>query len=291
MELHYARLLFGFKLRTDVPVPHAFFVNRSDFETAFRGALSCRRGDCNGCRSGGGCPFPATFGQEIPADPEAVKRHQKPPLPFVFTFPVLPAVPNRGALLELSLCLIGNAVQHVAVHLQAVRLLIEAKQGELVRVEAESPGGGRVPFAWGDVPVLPILSPLDPAGTGPMPTDTISLRFLTPLKLVRDGRLLKTFSFSHIARALMRRVSSLAYHYEGAEPPLDYRWLSACSESIETAASDCRFASWAGRPAGIVGSVRFRGDLEPFHLLLQAGVATHIGKGASFGYGAYRIEL
>ena len=32
------------------------------------------------------------------------------------------------------------------------------------------------------------------------------------------------------------------------------------------------------------------GDLEPFHLLLQLGSATHLGKGASFGFGAYLLE-
>lgn len=289
MELHYARLLFSFKLTADLHAPHALFASRSEFEAAFRRALSCRRLACDGCRSGENCPYPATFGQEIARDPEAVKRHQKPPLPFIFEFPLLPPPPNRGKSFQVALNLIGSAVQHVSSYIAAVALLIEAGQGELLRVEAESPGGGRTEVGAAPCPALPILSPLDPTLGGPLSTETVALSFVTPLKLVHEGRQLKSFTFSHLARSLMRRISSLAYHYEGAEPPLDYRWLSLCSESIETADSDCRFVSWGGRPAGITGTIRFSGDLEPFHLLLQSGVATHLGKGASFGYGAYRI--
>ena len=88
----------------------------------------------------------------------------------------------------------------------------------------------------------------------------------------------------------MRRVSSLAYYYEGAEAPLDYRWLSLCSEKVTTVASDCRLVSWGGHPAGLVGTASFHGDLEPFQLLLQLGLATQLGKGASFGFGSYRLQ-
>ncbi|WP_129128505.1 CRISPR system precrRNA processing endoribonuclease RAMP protein Cas6 [Geomonas oryzae] len=290
MELHYARLWFSFVLRDDIADPYAFFAGRAEFEDAFRRALSCKRGDCRGCAALAHCAFPATFGQEIAKDPEAVRRHQKPPLPFIFRFPVLPPRPNAGAACELSLTLVGSAVQHFAVYLAAVRFLMEARRATVTSVQAESPGGARSAVAVQDHPELPLLGSLDPDMAGPLSTEALSLRFLTPLKLVQDGRLLKNYTFAHLARSLMRRVSSLAYHYEGTEPDLDYRWLSRCSEDIRTVTSDCRFVSWNGRPAGIVGVARFQGDLEPFHLLLQLGVATHLGKGAPFGFGSYRLE-
>ena len=290
MELHYVRLWFSFTLREDSPDPYAFFATRAEFENAFRKAVSCKRGDCSGCSSCARCAFPATFGQQIADDPEAVRRHQKPPLPFIFRFPVLPSAPNRGSACELALTLVGSAVQHLHCYFAAVRFLIEAKRGSFLRVEAESPGGARTAVASVDHPALPLLGSLDPALAGPLSTENVALRLLTPLKLVQDGRLLKSFTFANFTRTLMRRVSSLAYHYEGAEPALDYRWLSQRSEAVQTIESDCRFVSWNGRPAGIVGTARFKGDLEPFHLLLQLGTATHLGKGASFGFGAYRLE-
>ncbi|QWV92527.1 CRISPR system precrRNA processing endoribonuclease RAMP protein Cas6 [Geomonas oryzisoli] len=289
MELHYARLWFSFTLKQELSDPYAFYATRAEFESAFRAALSCKRGDCAGCRNAA-CAFPATFGQQIAGDPEAVRRHQKPPLPFIFDFPVLPSSPNRGLLCELALTIVGSAVQLLPAYLAAVGILIESKGGAVVGVAAESPGGARTAYAGDGSHPLPLLGSLDPAHTGPLPTGNVAIRLFTPLKLVQDGRLLKTFTFANFARTLMRRVSSLAYHYEGAEPALDYRWLSQHSESVRTAESDCRFVSWNGRPAGILGVARFAGDLEPFHLLLQLGQATHLGKSASFGFGSYRVE-
>lgn len=290
MELHYVRLFFSFVLNADLADRYALFACRPDFEHAFRRALSCRRLDCAGCLSARNCPYPANFGQAIAQDPEAVRRHQKPPLPFVFRFPELPPVPNRGARLECALTLFGCAAQDALSYIAAVRLLLEGMQAKVLSVEAESPGGARTPVAGGDTPALPLLGAFDPSLPGPLSPQSVSIRLLTPLKLVHDRRLLKSFTFAHLVRALMRRISSLAYYYEGAEPPLDYRWLSQQSEKVDATSCECRFITWGKRPAGIIGNVTFRGELEPFHLLLQLGQATQLGKGASFGFGSYTIE-
>ena len=290
MELHYVKIFFTFSLDEDLDDPYLLYACRSDFAAAFRRALSCRRADCAGCTSHAACPYPAVFAQSIAGDPDAVRRHQKPPLPFVFQFPELLPLPNGGASFECSLTLFGSAVHHLFSFLAAVQLLLEGIKATVDKVEAVCPGGAREPIAAGLHPALPLLSALDPTGAGPLLPDRVTVRFITPLKLTHEGRLLRRFSFSEFARVLMRRVSSLAYYYEGVELPLDYRWLSLASQSIRTLDSSCRIESWSGRPTGLVGSSSFSGDLEPFHLLLQLGGATHLGKGASFGFGAYRLE-
>ena len=290
MELHYVKIFFTFTLDEDLDDPYALYACRSSFDAAFRGALSCRRPDCAGCARRGSCPCPANFGQALAGDPDAVRRHQKPPLPFVFRFPELLPLPNGGASFECSLTLFGSAVHHLASFLDAVKLLLDGMQATLGKVEAECPGGAREPIAAGLHPALPLLSALDPTGAGPLLPDRVTVRFITPLKLTHEGRLLRRFSFSELARVLMRRVSSLAYYYGGTELPLDYRWLSLASKAVRTLDTNCRLESWSGRPAGLVGSASFVGDLEPFHLLLQLGSATHLGKGASFGFGAYLLE-
>lgn len=292
MELHYVKLFFTFQLESPSVDPFALFAIRADFDHAFRRVLSCRRLDCNGCLSLRNCPYPANFGQAIAKDPEAVRRHQKPPLPFVFQFPVLPAPASRGAAFDCALTLFGSAVHEAGRYIKAVELVMGGVPAALIRVEALCPGGGRsaVEVTAGATPALPLLGAHDPSLPGPLAPDAVGLSLRTPLKLMHDGRVLKDLTFAPFARALMRRVSSLAYYYEGLELDLDYRWLSQKSESIGTVSSDCRFVSWGGRPAGIVGSFRFHGDLEPFHLLLKVGEETHLGKNASFGYGCYRLE-
>jgi len=290
VELNYVKIFFSFILDEDLDDPYLLYASRSVFDGAFRRAISCRRPACAGCASGGSCPYPENFGQQIARDPDAVKRHQKPPLPFVFQFPALLPLPNGGTSFECSLTLFGSSVHHLVYFIGAVKLLLEGIQATLVKVEAECPGGAREPVAAGMSPAIPLLSPLDPIGAGPLLPDRVTIRFITPLKLTHEGRLLRRFSFSELVRVLMRRVSSLAYYYEGAELPLDYRWLSLASESIRTVGSSCGLEIWFGRPAGLVGSISFAGDLEPFHLLLQLGSATHLGKGASFGFGVYQLE-
>lgn len=290
MELHYVKIHFTFLLDEDLDDPYVLFTSRSAFEAAFRRALSCRSVDCTGCRSTAACPYPALFGQRLAPDPEALRRHQKPPLPFVFHFPRLLPLPNGGANFDCSLTLFGDAVHHLPLFLSAVTELLEGLQATVLKVEAESPGGGRESLAEGSEPALPLLSAFDPIQSGPLPADRITLRFIAPLKLTHQGKLVRRFSFAELARVLMRRVSSLAYYYQGVELPLDYRWLSQAAGSIRTLTSDCRLELWAGRPAGLVGTASFAGDLEPFHLLLQLGAETHLGKGASHGFGRYQLE-
>ncbi|MCM0084510.1 CRISPR system precrRNA processing endoribonuclease RAMP protein Cas6 [Geomonas sp. Red32] len=290
MELHYLKLIFTVILPDSPPDPYALFASRSGFETAFRQILGCRRGECAGCRDQAGCPFPSSFGQQLARDPEAVRRHQKPPLPFVFRFPLLPEDAPRETRCECSLTLFGTAIQHSAGFLGAARLLIEGMGGRIAAIEAECPGGGRTVVAEGGEPELPLLGSLDPSSCGPLPADRLTLHLVTPLKLVKDGRLLQAPGFSHLARALMRRISALAYYYEGVEAELDYGWLSGRSEAVRTVASEFRMVTAGGRQLGILGSATFQGELEPFHLLLQLGQATQLGKNASFGFGAYRLE-
>lgn len=290
MELHYVKIHFQFLLEEDLEDPYLLYASRAGLEAAFRQVLCCGRAACAGCRTADSCPYTEVFGQRLARDPEALRRHQKPPLPFVFHFPQLLPLPNGGSSFACSLTLFGSAVHHLPHFVEGVRILLEGLPATLLKVEAESPGGGREAVAAGLQPALPLLSALDPSASGPLPPDRITVRFVTPLKLTHEGRLVRRLNFADLTRALMRRVSSLAYYYEGVELPLDYRWLSQAAGTIRTVGSDCRLDIWGGRPAGLVGSVTFAGDLEPFHLLLQLGAATHLGKGASFGFGRFQLE-
>ncbi len=42
---------------------------------------------------------------------------------------------------------------------------------------------------------------------------------------------------------------------------------------------------------GFVGGITFEGNLTPFLPLLKAGETMHVGKGATFGLGRYKMEL
>ena len=115
------------------------------------------------------------------------------------------------------------------------------------------------------------------------------MEFVTPLKLVQDGKVVSSLTFSLFARALMRRASAMAYYYGGTELPLDFRSLAYLSESVLCASSGMRLVRWGSRVTGMTGRATFTGALTDFHLLLLMGSSMHLGKGAPFGQGAFLL--
>ena len=239
----------------------------------------------------------ATFAQRLSPDPEAVRRYQKPPLPFVFDLPVL-SVGYRGTA-ELGLTLVGSAGNHLAAYILALRLLFADEAftrtfpGRLDAVTALDAAGGRTILWRGDgeqslsgVPLVAASQLIDRELSTP---DRLLLEIRTPLRLVQDGRPCRTPGFSLLARSLMRRVSSLAYYYGNEELDLDFRWLSEQSASVATVRSELCWSEWGGGVQGVMGRIEFRGELLDFLPLLRLGERLHAGKGASYGLGRYTI--
>lgn len=277
------------RLQGNVAERCALFACRSKFESAFRKACGCRGGECLTCRSVADCPYPAHFAQALSCDPDAVRRHQKPPLPFVLSFPLLPPSPNRGSEVGCLLTLFGTAIQSLATFFTALTILLEELGMPPVKSEAVSQDGGGVAFdPAGSAGSLPVLSAGDLGSL--LPADRLTLSLVTPLRVLQDGRALRRLEFAQLVRPLMRRASAVACYYAGAELPWDYRWLSAQSARVETAAADCRYVEWGAKVSGILGRFTFAGDLEPFHPLLRLGEVLHVGKNAAFGQGELRIE-
>jgi hypothetical protein len=278
------------ELTLDVPLksPAAPFAIRTFFPVAFRLAAD---------RLNEPAWWEATFGQQLSPDPEAVRRYQKPPLPFVFDLPALPAG-CRGTV-ELGLTLVGSAVNHLAAYILALRLLFadEAFTGRfparLDAIAALDAAGSRT-LLWrhggepqlSEVPFVAATQLIDREQAMP---DHLHLEILTPLRLLQDGRPCREPGFSLLARSLMRRVSALAYYYCREELDMEFRWLAERSASVATVRSELCWAEWGGGVQGVVGRIEFRGELIDFLPFFRLGERLHAGKGASFGLGRYSI--
>ena len=92
MNVTLVSLVLEVTLAAPLRSPAAPFSIRSFFPAAFKRAVA---------RLHEPAWWEATFGQQLSPDPEAVRRYQKPPLPFVFDLPALP-VGHQGAA-ELGL--------------------------------------------------------------------------------------------------------------------------------------------------------------------------------------------
>ena len=298
MDVNLVHLVLTLQLEMDHSRPYPFVAVRPFFSEAFRQAAGCTPPVCSGTRHHADCVFQKTFAQELSTDPDGVRRHQKPPLPFVFSFPPIPPLPHKGATVEVGLTLIGTAVNHLATYLNALYLLFRHERlrryfaARLVGVSTAGPGADRVSLLDATATFQPdrlrVLSFAELAASAVV-TETVSVEFLTPLRIIRDGKPLRDLPFSALSGALLRRVSALAYYYGGVTLPFDFPWLASQSRGVVVTGADLRWAEWRGGAQGLVGRISYAGpvdDLAPFLLL---GEILQVGKGSAYGMGRYRL--
>lgn len=306
MTIAVLRMLL--RLTGDLHDPYLLFRVRDGFEGAFRQAVDCRDGECGRCSRSEECPYRIVFAQKLSSDPMAVKRHQKPPLPFAFSFPVLLNPANAGLAFEVRLVLVGTATRFVTEFVAAMEILFakHAEQDELAAVveRVESLGyhdessplhsKGQTSEIAHSLTLLTTEGLCDSRllSNGAR----IRLRLVTPLKLMREGRTLRHFSFSIFMRTLMRRVSSLASYYCDDSISADFRWLASLCETVTVSDSSIRWMEWGGgkqggKFAGLTGDVVLTGVPEEFIPFLLLGELLNVGKGAAFGLGRFSVDV
>jgi hypothetical protein len=275
-----------------------------DFAEAFR-RLVCRRNSTE-CSNGSGCadcPYRVLFSQQLGADPSAVRCHQKPPLPFIFSFPACGAASKRTNGFTCTLVLVGKAFNHTTEFIKAFRSLLAKghKAGQFAQaavslVESLDFHGNPTTIAPGEAaPDTGSLVTLDSQGVVDSrcrPTDAVGITFITPLKLAKTGRIMCSFDAGQFVRSLMRRVSALTYYYCGYEMRDDFREYAHAANRIELLEDNFFYAD-AGRrsPAmsGVMGDGVLNGDFNDLMPFLAVGEYLHLGKGASYGMGQYRL--
>lgn len=140
-------------------------------------------------------------------------------------------------------------------------------------------------------------STIDLSAFTPTLQPQVTLNFLTPAQIKTDNRTQYEPDFTTLLKNILRRYKSLQYyHGKGDNTRIAIDWAAA--EHIETVFSDTeerhfkRFSNRQKRPVrldGFVGNITYRGDLAPFMPWLKIGEYLHVGKGAVFGMGWYRI--
>ncbi|AJE04836.1 hypothetical protein GPICK_05945 [Geobacter pickeringii] len=294
MDITFVKLVIGTRLESDVTDPWLPFRIRETFQEAFRSAVGCEEESCERCRGEDECPYRSIFSQSLSSDPAMVRRHQKPPLPFAFQFPVLPAVPNKGERFEVGLTLVGSAVMHGNLFLSALASCFAGQGGNVLparidTVETVGYFGERSPWSFEGDATPHLLSASGLLATGVF-GDRMTLRLLTPLKLLQEGRPQRSFSFPKFFRPLQRRVTSLAASYGEGDVTGDFRWLSSECERVSVGGS-MEWVAWRrGTIAGMVGEAVLSGVREEFLPFLLFGQYLNLGKGAAFGLGQFAVR-
>lgn len=288
------RLRFVFASRTTAPASeHPGALWRSVLGAALRSTV-CETGlaDCRPCPRLGACTYPALF---LPADAARANNTHKPdmaPAPYA-----LRATRTETAW-QIDLHLFGNQHQRLPLLIQALHAAGIAGLGKH-RVPAtlqsthvwDAPAG-----CW--VRLGDDTSSSEPATTvPPRPAGPITLHLQQPLRLQRNGRLIRprTFAVADLFVALARRHHLLHTYYgigpgpRGGLPAipdasvLDLAWEEPARYSARQ--------QQTLKMGGIVGTVRIDDAeaLAPWWPSLWTGQALHIGRLTTMGLGAYQL--
>lgn len=277
---------------------------------ALRHLCCAHRPVCARCRAPHTCTYAYLMETPPPPDTTRMRRYPHAPHPFVIEpgWEGALALGDGGAL-TLDLLLVGRARQLAPFLVAALDRAASRGLGQgrgRMRLESVRQIGAAVPPSerllydgGGDdavvhPPELPALPP-------PLPSaGRYAVEFVTPTALVRQGRPLERPDPSSLFRALLRRVSNLAYfHAGGRELPLDFRGLVARADGLRDLGFEGspawwkRFSSRQGRRipmGGAVGTLRFEGELGPLAIFLALGQELHVGRSTTFGLGRFRVR-
>jgi hypothetical protein len=245
------------------------------------------------------------FNPPLSADPVALRRFQKPAPGFVLR----PDPGGAGDLLEgdsvdFEVLLLGRAVQSLGDLLLVMQQLGEcgltgtALRFDVAQVRALGLDG-QWRQVWSSSRSGPELAPevmrldawLEQAWPDQAP---VTLDFMTPLRLITQGRVLRRPRFSQLFPFLLRRVSAMLHahcHLEPVETPT--RVLAAAGE-VEARWTDLRWSDWRetgerGRVGGVTGRLLLNGEgLDKVLWVVLLATLFGVGKGAAYGAGRCR---
>jgi hypothetical protein len=125
----------------------------------------------------------------------------------------------------------------------------------------------------------------------------ITIKLITPLQIKSSGKLLNRIDFSHIVRAIARRLNMIEKYYGGVNR-IRADQLLGQGGNVDTADSRLLWVSHSRYSTrknqrmplpGIVGELTISGSLSRFLPLLLLGEIFHIGAKTTFGLGQFII--
>ena len=206
------------------------------------------------------------------------------------------------APIPVRLALFGEATRAAAY---ATLALLRAAEGGVgpARVAlrpASVAGTAGTPRAFSEAALRDAMQAV-PLPSAPPPYGEVRLRFETPLRLRLANDLVTPARFrpAHLLGAAVRRASLLTYSQTGHPIPADFRalkaaaapvaWIGARFGWVETRRFSTRQQARLAM-GGIVGEATLdAAALGPLWPFLWLGQTLHLGKGASMGFGRYRI--
>jgi CRISPR-associated endoribonuclease Cas6 len=309
VRIDYGTFTFSLEVRDVLILPsYKGSTLRGGFGNVFRKIVcALKKTDCADCILKEKCVYSYVFETPPPSGAKIMRKYTAAPHPFVIE---PPQEKRRGYTpgneIKFGLILIGRAVDYLPYFIYTFdelgKIGIGKAKGkfELKNVDCD----GKTVYDSGSKTLKP-FSPsflnleseiLKPDTTG---FECLTLHFLTPTRIVYDGRFVFELEFHMLVRQILRRIALLSYFHCGGDPSeIDFRGIIEKAKEVQVKERNLRWYDWERYSArqdtrmkmgGFVGEITFQGDIGPFMSLIKAGQLLHVGKGTSFGLGKYEI--
>jgi hypothetical protein len=206
-----------------------------------------KKEDCADCLLAGQCLYTTVF--EMPAAARPASMTGRVP-PFSQPYVIEPPPDTKthfrqGDDLTFKLLLFGQANEHLAYFIYAFEQIgsagigkrVNGQRGRFVLEKVSCHERLVYEKKEGKIHRLPDLENLSLETTGFLSGDKradVEITLLTPLRLKYRNSLHAELPFHILARAMLRRISSLFTYYGEGEPALDYRGLVQRAHNVET---------------------------------------------------------
>ena len=310
----FAKFRFTIRAEEEIFLPsYKGAVFRGGFGYVFKKIVCVQRArkDCTDCILHRSCVYSYIFETSPPEDTKVLRLYRTIPHPFVIEPPLSgDRIIKQGDRVLFNLILIGKAVDYLPYFILTFAELgkqgIGRDRGKFVLEKVEGlgeNGEGNIIYAC-EKEVLQNDYPLLEASQLNHTEDKnnnnqIELKFLTPFRVRFEGKITDNIKFHVILRNLIRRISSLLYFHCGRELECDFKTYIEEAEKVKTISNDLQWFDWERYSTrqkqkmtlgGVLGQVKYEGNLEPFAQFLRLGEYIHVGKGTSFGLGQYQIK-
>ncbi len=304
-----ARYRLEWQANTPIRLPdYAGSMLRGAFGHALR-QLACmtKQKECAGCPLLSTCPYPAIFAPPPPAT-HTLQNFSHIPVPYVIEPPDWGAHQlGAGEPFAFHMVLIGCALKELPLIILAWRRAFARGVGngdgtaDLVRV-VHCGGNGETEIHRPDTGALvPHAQEIayKAATNGETAPSELTLHFVTPLRLQKNGRALppEKLDARTLLMALVRRANLLAeFHADGALIE-DFAPLLTASNAVQEK-KHLVWRDWTRYSSrqqqkmalgGVIGDWSIAGPLAQFVPFLRLGEWLHVGKEAAFGLGRYTL--
>ncbi len=277
---------------------------RGGFGNAFK-KITCvlRTRECGDCPLRRTCTYIYVF-ETMPSDDLAIlnmHKYEKVPTPFVIEPPETDRKTfNPEDNFTFNLILIGKAIDYFPYFLLTFdhlgKIGIGKGRGKYKILKVESNG---ITVYEDEIFIKTEPSVIDLSKGYENSISTVTLKIVTPLRIKFERRLVDDLEFHVLIRNLLRRLTLLGYFHCNESPDFNAKQLIELAQNVRKTDSSLKWLDWERystrqqermKLGGVVGKVKYEGDIGPFLPYLKAGEILHAGKNTTFGLGRYEIS-